>query len=203
LATGLLILWNEHTKTVQWAITLIILGVGHGLSLNAQNFSSQAICKPHDESSAAAMYAFLRSFGMALGVGLGGSVFQNVMKTKLMQLNLPVTIAYNAESYIETLRNLPTGSPLKVQVLQAYVTGLHGVYASMCGLAATALLASFFVKHYDMNKELQTEHKLEHIKVSKILQIGESSSRIPTRANTPPGPVEQFDDSRAESHKSS
>src|SRR5262249_10860851 len=86
LACGLTILWDRNTSTAIWVITLIILGLGQGFILNAQNFAPQAICLPRDEASAASMYVFLRSFGGAIGVGIGGAVFQNVMKIKLVQL---------------------------------------------------------------------------------------------------------------------
>jgi MFS family permease len=173
LACGLTILWDTNTSTATWVIILMLLGFGHGFVLNAQNFATQAICLPHDEASAAAMYAFLRSFGAAIGVGIGGTVFQNVMKIKLAQFELPVEIARDAESYIVTLVSLPA-SPFKTHVLESYVYGVHGVYGALCGLAGVAGLLSLFIKHFDMNKELEGTHTLQEIRISRLLQTAES-----------------------------
>ena len=161
LISGLMLLWNKHTPTAVWATILVIGGIGHGLLLNAQNIAAQAICKPRDEGAAATMYAMLRSFGMAVGVAIGGSIFQNVMKIKLRQLGLPEDIAHHAQSYILVLHQLPDGLPLKEGVLNAYVHGLHGVYGSFCGIAGLAGLVSILVQHYDLNRKLESEHTLE------------------------------------------
>ena len=160
LGTGLLIHWNIHTSKATWAISLILVGLGHGLVLNAQNFATQAIARPQDEASAAAMYMFLRSFGMALGVGVGGSVFQNVMTIKLHQLGLPASIAREAEGYIAVVHTLPVDSLMKSQILDAYTYGFHGVFGVYCGMAGLAGLLSIGIRHFDMNKELETEHRL-------------------------------------------
>ncbi len=97
------------------------------------------------------MYAFLRSFGMALGVGIGGSVFQNVMKIKLRALE--TSIAGNPEAYLAILR-----PPQRVAV---YAYGFHGVFGFFGGLAALAMAVSSFIKHFEINKELVTEHTLD------------------------------------------
>ena len=169
LGSGLTIIWDVDSSTATWVIILIVLGIGHGLLLNAQNFATQAIAKPEDEASAAAMYAFMRSFGMALGVGIGGSVFQNVMKSKLQALGLPLAIANDSVAYIETLKSLPATSQLKTQVLQAYVSGFHGVYGMFCGIAGLAGIASLCIARFDMNKVLESEHKLQKHRWSRKL----------------------------------
>ncbi|KAK2051268.1 MFS general substrate transporter [Colletotrichum caudatum] len=88
IASGLMLLWDAETPAKVWAPTLVLLGLGQGPVLNAQNVASHALCNEGDEARAAAMYAFLRQFGMAVGVGVGGSVFQNVMRRKLEELGL-------------------------------------------------------------------------------------------------------------------
>ncbi|KAH7303736.1 major facilitator superfamily domain-containing protein [Stachybotrys elegans] len=49
----LTILWDVNTTTSLWVTTLVILGVGHGSILNAQNFAAQAMCRPGEEGLAA------------------------------------------------------------------------------------------------------------------------------------------------------
>jgi hypothetical protein len=157
---------------------MVIVGIGHGLVLNAQNFATQAIALPRDEASAAAMYAFLRSFGMALGVGIGGSMFQNVMIIKLNQYGLPIEIARNAEAYIHELWSMSADSVLHQQILDAYVYGIRGTFGLFCGMAGLAGLASLFIRHFDLNKELDSEHKLGQDRWSRvfgqIVAVGET-----------------------------
>lgn len=169
LGTGLMVLWDVDSSKTTWAPILVVLGLGHGLVLNAQNFATQAIALPKDEAAAAAMYAFLRSLGMAVGVGVGGSIFQNVMKIKLLQFGLPVEIARNAEGYIAVLHTLPADSVMKSQVLESYVYGLKGVYGLYCGMAGFASILSLAIRHFDLNKELESEHKLEENRLSRII----------------------------------
>ncbi|KAK5421901.1 hypothetical protein LTR06_000158 [Exophiala xenobiotica] len=156
LGTGLTILWDTPSSTTLWVLSLVFLGFGHGFLLNALNCASQAVCKPGDEGAAAAMYAFLRSFGMALGVGIGGSVFQNVMKIKLRALHLSTVYVWNAGASLAILHT-PGGAP----VMSAYAYGFHGVFGFFCSLAGLALIACRFIKHFDINKELATEHTLD------------------------------------------
>jgi hypothetical protein len=161
-----------------------VLGFGHALVLNSQNFATQAICRSGDEGSAAAMYAFLRSWGTALGVGLGGSIFQNFMKMKLIELELPTEIAGHAEAFIITLRSMPD-SPRKVHILQAYVYGFRGVYGCFCAIAGLAGIVSLFIKHYDMDKELESEHKLYESNFARFLNNSRPSQIFrPNTAST-------------------
>jgi hypothetical protein len=181
LGHGLTIAWNLDTPTLSWVFTLMVVGIGHGFVLNAQNFATQAICLPHDEAAAAAMYSFLRAFGMALGVGLGSSIFQNVMKTKLAEYGLPTSIASNAEAYVQVLHQMPD-SAQKTAILNSYAYGLRGVYGFYCAIAGVAGLSTLFIKHFSMDKELTTDHTLGDNKILRMLQHNRAGSGQPTRS---------------------
>lgn len=168
LGCGLTLLFDQHTSTVLWAATLVILGFGHGSILNAQNFASQAICSQGDEGPAAAMYAFMRQFGTALGVGIGGSAFQNVMSLKLSWESLPTDIASNAEAFIPFLLAMPDG-PQKRPYVDAYVYGFHGVFLVYLCLSAAALVLSLIIRHHDMNREIKTDQTLHENRVSRLI----------------------------------
>lgn len=86
------------------------------------------MCNRGQEGIAAAMYGFLRQFGMAIGVGVGGSAFQNIMALKLTRDGLPTGIAAQSESFITELLKLPD-SAFKSRILEAYVFGFRGVFA--------------------------------------------------------------------------
>ena len=167
---GLNMLFDQHTALGVWAISLVIVGLGHGAILNAQNFASQAICENGEEAAAAAMYGFMRHFGTALGVGLGGSTFQNVMALKLGREHIPKFIAFNAEAFIPKLHALSTSDPTRDLILDAYVFGFHGVTLAYLCMSGVAFLLSLTIRHYDMNKVIRTEQHLEDHALSRILE---------------------------------
>lgn len=136
----------------------------------AENFAAQAICEAGFESCAAAMYAFMRHFGTALGVGIGGTTFQNVMGLKLGWLGISKSIAKNAEGYLPTLLAMPA-SQEKDDIIAGYVYGFKGVYRVYLGISCVSLLVSLFIRHYDMNKELRSEHTLEENKLSALVEV--------------------------------
>ncbi|KAK7954731.1 major facilitator superfamily transporter [Apiospora saccharicola] len=186
VGSGLTVLWDLDTPVWQWVITLIIVGFGHGAILNAQNFAAQAMCQPGEEGAAAGMYGFVRQFGTAVGVGIGGSAFQNVMAKKLEWEGLPSTLADNAEAFVDALRRMPDGTPEKLRILGAYVYGFHGVLGVYVAAAGLAFFVSLFIKHYDMNKAIDTEHHLQENRASRLLAGGrekptETSHPIPPR----------------------
>lgn len=161
IGAGLFLIWPHNDSAGVWVATYLVIGVGQGAILNAQNFASQAMCKHGDEAAAAAMYAFVRQFGMALGVGIGGTAFQNVMAIKLRRLGLPVEIAKQAESYISVLHGLHAG-PYKDKVVEAYKYGFTGVFSFYLGVSVIALVISLiFVKNVDLTRHLESEHRLD------------------------------------------
>ena len=160
IASGLSVLWDIDTPASLWATTLVILGIGHGSVLNAQNFATQAMCRPGEEGVAAAMYGFLRQLGMALGVGIGTAAFQNTMSLKLGWEGLPQDIATQSEGFIVELLQLPDDSQLKIQALDAYVFGFRGVYTVFASVSGLAFFISLFIKQVDMDREIRTDQSL-------------------------------------------
>jgi Fungal trichothecene efflux pump (TRI12) len=178
-ATGLFQFLNPTTPLVAWVLIIIVLGIGLGMILTSQNFATQALCSPVDHGAAAGMYMFLRRLGTALGVGLGGSVFTNVMKHSLQSKGLDSNIASNAEAFIPTLVSLSADDPAKKLLLDAYADGIHGVFYFFLGISIFSGLLALLIKKKDMNKELQTDHKLEKAKntvVSRMLETSASST---------------------------
>ncbi|KAK6844653.1 major facilitator superfamily transporter [Apiospora arundinis] len=155
LSSGLELLWNdEGVATGVWVVALIVMGVGHGIVLNAQTFACQAMARPGDIAAAAAMYGFVRQLGSAVGVCVGSTTWQNVAALKLAWQGLPVDIAYHAEAYIEELQllvpnttTLPEGDEdrLRKEVTDAFVFGFLGVWQVFLGISGVVFFLSFFV----------------------------------------------------------
>ncbi|KAI0849398.1 major facilitator superfamily transporter [Daldinia vernicosa] len=175
VATAMYTAWRVNDSKPVWVISYMIGGMSHGAILNAQNFASQALCKPGDEGAAAAMYIFARQFGMALGVGIGATTFQNVMKLKLRWEGLPTSIADYAEAYIPTLHSLPPG-PVRDATYDAYKFGFQIVVATWLGISVLVLfLTLVFIKHADMNRKLDTDHHIDSTRMFRHWEKKQSS----------------------------
>ncbi|KAJ0364466.1 hypothetical protein COL26b_012494 [Colletotrichum chrysophilum] len=160
VASGLMLIWDADTSAKIWVPTLVLLGLGHGSILNAQNMASHALCEEGDESIAAGMYASLRQGGMALGVGVGGSIFQNVMQLKLERDGLPSAGTYGGTHAITSILSASTDDSMQSQILDAYVYGLRGVYGLYVGVSGAALLMSLLIKGVSLDKESRSKHRV-------------------------------------------
>jgi hypothetical protein len=167
LAYGLALTWKSNTTAPVWIVVLLVSGLGHGSVLISQVMAAQAISLPQYQGAASAMSSFARGFGIALGVGVGNSIFRNVMKVKLRALGLPLWIADEAESYIPRLLAQPEGSAFIHLVKEAYLYGFKGVFGTFCAVAGMAGAASIFIERFDLNKELESEHTLQNTLWSK------------------------------------
>ncbi|KAI4959464.1 hypothetical protein J4E86_003186 [Alternaria arbusti] len=153
LACGLQVMLDVDSTTVVTSALLAVLGIGMGMVLTSLNVGIQAISKPEDAAMAASMYGFLRSLGMPIGVALAGSVFSNSMSDKLSELGLPTSIAHDSEQYIFVLRKM-ADSPQKSAILSSYMRGFDSVFVMVTGLSATALIVSFMIRKFSMDKIL-------------------------------------------------
>ncbi len=158
--TGILYLMDVETTVVSWIFLNLVVGIGMGLLFPAMAFAIQASTKNKDLAFAVAMFSFFRAFGQAIGVAIGGTVFQNKLKKELLGYPL---LASKAEEYsrdssslVQIIKNLPEGLE-KMQLKQSYADSLKIVWVTMCGLSALALILSLWTKGYDMNRPLETE----------------------------------------------
>ncbi|ORY67806.1 major facilitator superfamily domain-containing protein [Pseudomassariella vexata] len=157
---GLLVLFDQDTTTAMWAGILAVFGVGNGMVLTSVNVAIQAISHVEDCGRAAAMYAFMRTMGMSIGVAVGGTTFQNVMSSKLQDLGLPEAIALNAEGFVEQLASLKPTDATRLDILRSYEEGFHGVFWVMTGCACFGFVASLVIKRHSMDKILDSKFVL-------------------------------------------
>ncbi|GMG02229.1 unnamed protein product [Aspergillus oryzae] len=146
IATGCLISWDTSTTTVQWVFNLIAVGVGQGITLSSLNSCVQVLADPKDTSHAFAMYAFIRTVGMCVGVPVGGTIFSNRLKYHAHNLGLPDAIGRNVEGGIEVFKNM-TATAEQVEAFKlAYARAFRNVAEVLTGLAVLGLIISMFVR---------------------------------------------------------
>ncbi|KAI9784712.1 MAG: hypothetical protein M1835_003515 [Candelina submexicana] len=158
--TGLLILLGINTRVYTWVLVFIVVGLGHGLILMSLNFSIQAMADTQNVAHAAAMYTFIRTFGMCIGVAIGGTVLQNELRKHLEQLRLPTGVSNDAERFVTDLKAFPKASKGYQQYLLAYERSFKGEFVVLAALTGLAGILSLHIQEHTMNTELCLEHTL-------------------------------------------
>ena len=160
LGTGLLYLLDVNTTTVQWVFINLVSGLGMGIIFPAITFSIQAATINKDLAFAVALFSFFRAFGQAIGVAIGGVIFQNQLKKKLLTYPLlaPMANAYSSDAsgLVQVIKQMQHG-PARTQLIQSYADSLKSVWIVMCALAGVALLSSFLIKGFELDRALETE----------------------------------------------
>ena len=162
LGTGLLLLFDTHSSTATWVGVFFVVGLGQGFLLNALGVSAQAAASSGDVSYAVAMYSFMRTFGMTIGVAIGGSIIQNRLPRYLesagIATEISLDIAKNADGYVTILRQMPTSSPHRQVIVGAYAQAFRVVFGVADVMSGLGLVASLAIRHHNMDKELESEH---------------------------------------------
>lgn len=164
VSNGVLLLTNQYRSLVAHLFIILTISFGHGFTVLSLSIATQAISSTRNVAYAVSMFTFVRQFGICLGVAVGGTVFDNVLLHALEQAGFPHDVALatarNASAFSGSLTDMPDG-PQKTAFLDAFVKGFHGVFYLLLALAALSLVLSLFVKHHDMDKQLESDHLLE------------------------------------------
>ena len=162
--SGLLILLDVDVRVYVWVLVFIVVGVGHGLILIALNFSAQALADTQNVGYAAAMYTFTRTFGMCIGVAVGGAIFQNGFKKHLGEPQLPTQVAGDAQGFTVGLKALPRNSPEYQAYILAYADAFEVVFEVLTAVAGLGAVLSLLIREYTMDREIDSEHVLRRKK---------------------------------------
>lgn len=120
----------------------------------------QAAGRAEDAGHAAAFYSFIRVIGQSLGVAIGGVVFQNQIKRKLVKYVLlaPMADEYSkdATALVGIIKGMASGTE-KTQLIQAYSDALQDIWIVLTALAAVGFIGSLFTKSYSLTQEHKTQ----------------------------------------------
>ncbi|KAG8627753.1 hypothetical protein KVT40_003626 [Elsinoe batatas] len=162
LGCGLQYLMTATIPTVAWVFFLIITGLGTGLLFPGLAFSVQASAAEEDAASAVALFTFMRTFGQAIGVAVGGVVFQNAIRKQIASRPL---IAMNAAQWaadssalVQVIHGMPEGQ-IKMDLIESYADALKVVRAVCCGFAGLALLLTFLIKEFSLDRQLGSKQQ--------------------------------------------
>lgn len=168
---GLLIYLDTDTSTVSWIFLNLVGGVGAGMLFATMLIAVQASSSSEDQAYAANMFSFARAFGQTLGVAIGGVVFQNQAKKKMLTYPL---LAEKADAYsrdaaglVELIKELPGDSLVKLQLRESYTEGLRYVWIVMTVFAFVGFVMNFWIKAYSLDAALATEQGFKEKKKVK------------------------------------
>jgi hypothetical protein len=160
LGTGLLTLLNVEIVIWKWVLCLIVLGLGHGMIICTLTYTIQVITSNNDGPYALAMYTSIRTFGMCIGIAVGGTAFQNFLKAYLGEAGLPTGIAQNAEGYVQELLAYPVGSAYRIEVISLYARAFRSTFELFTGISVVGGFAGLLIKSHSMDRSLESEHVL-------------------------------------------
>ncbi|KIA75956.1 hypothetical protein HK57_00239 [Aspergillus ustus] len=163
LGLGLLCMLRPGTKTVQWIFLNLPSGLGLGLLTAAIVCTVQASATNKNLTVAVAMVVFFRAFGQAIGIAVGGLIFQNRMRHELSSYanwrSRASELSRDAAALVTVIQGMKD-SMAKDELKSAYTDSLRVIWAFMAGVAGVGLLLTVLVKKYDLNRALVTEQGL-------------------------------------------
>ncbi|KAL4734048.1 major facilitator superfamily domain-containing protein [Aspergillus similis] len=163
LGIGLLTLLDRHTSTVAWIFLDIPSGLGLGFLTAAIVCTVQASATNKNLTVAVAMVVFFRAFGQAVGIAVGGVIFQNRMRHELLKYSewrdTADELSRDAAALVTVIQAMQTEGEAsgKNDLQTAYTDSLRIIWAFMAGVAGVGLILSLWVKKYDLNRALVTE----------------------------------------------
>lgn len=166
LGMGLMYTLDMKSPTVAWVFPNIVSGLGTGILFPSTSFAIQASCSDADVAYAVAMMTFLRELGQSFGVAIGGIIFQNSFKSRLLRLPSVATHAVeystNAVALVQIIRSMPDALPEREQIVGAYVDSLRIVWISICAFAFVGLLSSLVTEELPLDREHEPEQGFVH-----------------------------------------
>lgn len=179
LGSGLLILLRPDTSIPAWIFINIAVSVGTGMLFPAMALGIQAAGRPEDAGHAAAFYSFMRVFGQSIGVAIGGVIFQNQIKQKLLSYEAlaPMAQQYSkdATALISVIKGMAEG-PDKTHLIKAYADSLGTIWIVMTALSGAAFVASLWTKGYSLTQEHNTKQGFHEEKAVVDPESGNDSS---------------------------
>lgn len=128
-------------------------------------YAIMAATPNRDQAYCVALFTFFRAAGQTIGVAVGGSIFQNRIKSEISKY--PLISAHAADwsadatRLVEIIKVMPDGLA-KTDLIQSYADALKTVWIVMCALSAVALIVSFWTEHFSLDRALETDHGFKY-----------------------------------------
>ncbi|KAJ5641382.1 hypothetical protein N7490_005382 [Penicillium lividum] len=163
IGLGLMWLIKVETSTYGWILINLVPGLGLGILFPSLGYAVQASAEPENLAIAVAMFSFFRALGQAIGVAVGGVIFQNRMYNNLLKYPAlaPMASAYSkdASGLVQVIKGMADGAT-KLNLKEAYTDSLRIVWVVCCAISGVALLFSLLTQSYDLDRVQETSQGL-------------------------------------------
>ncbi|CRL29345.1 Sodium:dicarboxylate symporter [Penicillium camemberti] len=148
LVSGCSILLDNSTPTVAWVFLLFTTGLGHGLLLSSYNVRVQNLPKDGEEyisTLPTTMSYYMRTWGMAVAVPVGGAVLLNCFGNGFASVELNRDIVNSVNGYLILMKDVSMSSKQREAVTVVSVAAFQGVWGLITGVAILGGISSGFL----------------------------------------------------------
>ncbi|TVY62266.1 Efflux pump mlcE [Lachnellula suecica] len=155
VGTGLIATFSPGTPTGKWVGYQILYGFGRGLGIQMPILSVQKSVPPQQIPVAMALVTFGQSFGAALFLSLGETIYSNSFGTLISKYAPSVNVQAVLDAGATEFRNFTSGVDLE-GVLTAYAQSIDRIFYMSAGLAAGCFVFSWGMGWKDLRKKKET-----------------------------------------------
>ena len=150
MAVGMVLLarLDEHSSTLTTSLSMLVLGVGIGLSMQVLTIIVQNTVHYRDLGVATSGVTFFRTIGSAFGAAVFGTIYANQLAPKLTTAVVSSGADPSLVTTPEGVHSLPPEQ--HASVVAAYAEALQHVFASAVPVALVALVVALFLKQVPM-----------------------------------------------------
>ncbi|KAJ5689928.1 hypothetical protein N7462_004320 [Penicillium macrosclerotiorum] len=148
LASGCSVLLISTTPTVGWVFIFFSAGLGHGLLLSSYNIRIHSV--PTDDGVSLplkpiTMSNYMRAWGMAVAVPVGGVVFLNILGNQFQSLGLRRDLINTARGYVVLMDQVAMPDGQREAIQGASSMALRVVWEIITGVGAIGGISSIFL----------------------------------------------------------
>src|SRR4051794_1377099 len=150
MAVGMVLLarLDEHSSTLTTSLSMLVLGVGIGLSMQVLTIIVQNTVDYRDLGVATSGVTFFRTIGSAFGAAAFGTIYANQLTPKLTAAVVSSGADPSLVTTPEGVHSLPPEQ--HASVVAAYAEALQHVFASAVPVAVIALVVALLLKQVPM-----------------------------------------------------
>jgi hypothetical protein len=157
---------DAKSSIPQWVFINLLVGIGLGILYPTVMLAVQAAADPEYLTISVTMTPFFRVLGQAVGVAVGGVVFQNRIKQEFGHYpelgRSAAAYAQDASSLVQYIKALPKDGAERALIEMLYSKSLIMVWAVMCGIAGLGIVTAIFTKDYTLNQAFTSKQRLEN-----------------------------------------
>jgi EmrB/QacA subfamily drug resistance transporter len=151
LVTGLMTRWNAHTSRAEAVVELVICGIGQGAAMEGLLVSVQASVLPQLIGVVTALAIFTQTVGDIFGIAFFATVYQNELRSRLVNLGLSSSQIASITSNAESIRSSFSGSQLE-DVISVYADSMQNGWWLTFACAVVLLISSAFSKQHSFKQ---------------------------------------------------